>query len=168
MSCLGRERIFDHFSHTFGTRTAILRLNYAVEMRYGVLVDLACRIVAGEPIDVTMGYFNAIWQADANAMALASLAHVTTPPLTLNIAGPEQLSVRDVATQLGHRLGRPVSFTGQEAPDALLSNGSTAWSLFGRPRVSIEQLMDWTADWVMRGGATLAKPTHFEARDGRF
>lgn len=168
MSCLGRERIFDYFSRASGTRAAILRLNYAVEMRYGVLVDLASRIVAGETIDLTMGYFNVIWQADANAMALASLAHVTAPPLMLNIAGPEQLSVRDVATQLGHRLNRPVSFSGHEAVDALLSNGSNAWSLYGKPRVSIEQLIDWTADWVTRGGATLAKPTHFEARDGRF
>lgn len=168
MSCLGRERMFDHFSRTFGTRVAMLRLNYAVEMRYGVLVDLASRIVAGQTIDVTMGFFNAIWQADASAMALASLAHVATPPLTLNLAGPEQLSVRDVATQLGHRLDRAVAFSGHEASDALLSNGSRAWSLFGKPRVSIEQLIDWTADWVRRGGTTLAKPTHFEARDGRF
>jgi nucleoside-diphosphate-sugar epimerase len=168
MSCLGRERMFEHFSAAFGTRTAILRLNYAVEMRYGVLIDLASRIAASETIDVTMGYFNAIWQADANAMALASLAHAASPPLTLNIAGPEQLSVRNVATQLAGLLNRSVSFSGREATDALLSNGAKAWSLFGKPRVSIEQLMQWTADWVARGGATLAKPTHFEARDGRF
>jgi nucleoside-diphosphate-sugar epimerase len=168
MSCLGRERIFEHFSRTIGTRIVILRLNYAVEMRYGVLVDLARRIAARETIDVTMGYFNAIWQGDANAMALASLARAATPPLTLNIAGPEELSVRDVANQLAVLLDRPVSFCGHEAEDALLSNGSKAWSLFGRPRVGARQLIEWTADWVRRGAATLGKPTHFEARDGRF
>lgn len=168
MSCLGRERMFEHFSSSLGTRAVILRLNYAVEMRYGVLVDLARRIAAGETIDVTMGYFNVIWQADANAAALASLAHAATPPLTLNISGPEELSVREVATQVAELLNRPVSFSGQEAGDALLSNGSKAWSLFGRPRISARQLIEWTADWVARGGVTLGKPTHFDSRDGLF
>jgi nucleoside-diphosphate-sugar epimerase len=168
MSCLGRERIFEYFSASFGTRALVLRLNYAVEMRYGVLIDLARRIAAGETIDVTMGYFNVIWQAEANAMALASLAHVSAPPLTLNIAGPEELSVRDVATQLAELLNRSASFSGQEAGDALLSNGSEAWSLFGKPRVSARQLIEWTADWVRRGGVMLGKPTHFESRDGGF
>ena len=168
MSCLGRERIFEHFSSTCGTRVTIVRLNYAIEMRYGILIDLARRIIAGETIDVTMGYFNVIWQADANAMALASLAHAAAPPLTLNIAGPEQLSVRDVATELAKRLKRSASFSGREAADALLSNGSKSWSLFGRPRVGIEQLIEWTADWVARRGVMLGKPTHFESRDGLF
>jgi uncharacterized protein YbjT (DUF2867 family) len=129
---------------------------------------LARRIAAGETIDVTMGYFNVIWQADANAAALASLAHAATPPLTLNIAGPEELSVREVATQVAELLNRPVSFSGQEAGDALLSNGSKALSLFGRPRISARQLIEWTADWVARGGVTLGKPTHFDSRDGLF
>jgi nucleoside-diphosphate-sugar epimerase len=168
MSCLGRERIFEHFSHRFGTQTAILRLNYAVEMRYGILIDLAQRIAAGETVDLTMGYFNAIWQGDANAMALASLAHAAAPPLTLNIAGPEELSVRAVCDELAALLGRPVSFSGSEAPDALLSNGQRAWTLFGSPSVGIRQLIEWTADWVGRGGATIGKPTHFESRDGLF
>lgn len=168
MSCLGRERMFEYFSSTRGIRTAILRLNYASEMRYGVVADLARRIAAGETIDVTMGYFNAIWQGDANAMALASLAHVATPPLILNVAGPEELSVRAACEDLSRLLGRAASFTGQEARDALLSNGARAWSLFGRPRVDAARLIAWTADWVARGGASLDKPTHFESRDGRF
>ena len=168
MSCLGRERMFEHFSATRGLRTAILRLNYAVEMRYGVLADLARRVLAKETIDVTMGYFNAIWQADANAMALASLAHAAAPPLVLNVAGPEELSVRATCEQLARLLQRRVSFSGQEAPDALLSNAARAWSMFGPPRVDTGQLLRWTADWVARGGDSLDRPTHFESRDGRF
>jgi nucleoside-diphosphate-sugar epimerase len=168
MSCLGRERMFEYFSGTHGVPTTILRLNYAVEMRYGVLADLARRIAAGNVIDVTMGYFNAIWQGDANGMALASLAHAAAPPLILNIAGPEELSVRATCEELARLLGRAVSFTGHEAPDALLSNAARGWSLFGRPRISASQLIAWTADWVARGGASLDKPTHFESRDGRF
>jgi nucleoside-diphosphate-sugar epimerase len=168
MSCLGRERMFQYFSATHGVRTAILRLNYAVEMRYGVLADLARRLAAGQTIDVTMGYFNAIWQADANAIALASLAHAATPPLILNVAGPEELSVRATCEQLARLLGRAASFTGQEARDALLSNGARGWSLFGRPPVTAPQLIAWTADWVARGGASLDRPTHFESRDGKF
>jgi len=168
MSCLGRERMFEYFSSTFGTRATILRLNYAVEMRYGIIADLARRVAANETIDLTMGYFNAIWQADANAMALASLSHAAAPPLVLNIAGPGEISVREVCNDLAARLGRSVSFSGEEAPDALLSNGERAWSLFGRPRVGINQVIEWTADWVERGGATLGKPTHFDSRDGSF
>jgi nucleoside-diphosphate-sugar epimerase len=168
MSCLGRERMFEYFSASRGVPTVILRLNYAVEMRYGVLADLARRVAAGQTIDVTMGYFNAIWQADANAMALASLAHAETPPLILNVAGPDELSVRATCEQLARLLGRAVSFTGQEARDALLSNGARGWNLFGRPFVGASQVIAWTADWVARGGASLDKPTHFESRDGRF
>ena len=168
MSCLGRERMFEYFGSVFDTRATILRLNYAVEMRYGILADLARRVAANETIDVTMGYFNAIWQADANAVALASLLHAASPPLVLNIAGPEELGVRRVCTDLAARLGRSASFSGEEAADALLSNGQRAWSLFGRPRVGVDQLIEWTADWVNRGGATLGKPTHFESRDGTF
>lgn len=168
MSCLARERMFEYFSGTLGTPAVILRLNYAVEMRYGIVYDLARRVAAGEPIDLTMGYFNAIWQGDANAMALASLAHATSPPLVLNIAGPEELSVRSTCEALGRLLNRPVTFAGREAEDALLSNGTRGWGLFGEPRVNARQVIDWTADWLARGGAGLDKPTHFESRDGRF
>lgn len=168
MSCLARERMFEYFSETLGTPAVILRLNYAVEMRYGILYDLARRIAAGETIDVTMGFFNAIWQGDANAMALASLAQATSPPLILNIAGPEELSVRSTCEKLARLLKKPVTFTGREAEDALLSNGARAWALFGQPHVDVTQVIDWTADWVARGGVSLDKPTHFESRDGRF
>lgn len=168
MSCLGRERMFEYFSTTRQVRTVILRLNYAVEMRYGVLVDLARRVSANEPIDLTMGYVNAIWQADANAMALASLAHAAAPPLILNVAGPEQLSVRHLCEQFGALMDRRPSFTGREAADALLNNGTRAFSMFGPPRVGVDAIIRWTADWVARGGGLLDRPTHFESRNGKF
>jgi nucleoside-diphosphate-sugar epimerase len=168
MSCLGRERMFQYFSRAYDIPIAILRLNYAVEMRYGVLADLAGRISRREPIDVTMGYFNVIWQADANAMALAALDHTSTPPLVLNIAGPEELSVRTVSAELARQQSVDVSFINREAEDALLSNGTRGWALFGSPRVDASQLIAWTADWVRRGGENLGKPTHFESRAGQF
>ncbi len=168
MSCLGRERIFAHFSQTFGIPVAVIRLNYANEMRYGVLVDLAQKVLAGKPIDVTMGYFNAIWQGDNNAMTLQAFDEAASPPAVINVTGRKMLSVREVAEQLGKLMDRPVSFTGEEAPDALLSNASLANRLFGQPQVDESQLIRWIADWTVRGGPTLDKPTHFEVRNGRF
>ena len=168
MSCLARERMFEYFSDTAGIPVAILRLNYATEMRYGVLVDLARRVSRGEAVDVTMGYFNTIWQGDANAMALAALTQATTPASIVNIAGPEEVSVRAAATELARLLETDVTFTGREADDALLSNGSRGWALLGPPRVSLERMMAWTADWTRRGGDHLGKPTQFESRAGRF
>jgi nucleoside-diphosphate-sugar epimerase len=168
MSCVGRERIYEHFSRENGTPMAILRLNYANEMRYGVLVDLAQRVWAGDPVDVSMPCFNAIWQADANAAALVALGLATSPPLVVNVAGPAQLHVRHVAEEFGRLLNRPVKFTGNEGRDALLSNGQLCRRLFGDPRVSENQIVRWVADWVRRGGETLGKPTHFEVRDGKF
>ncbi len=168
MSCIGRERIFEHFSRTGEIPISILRLNYATELRYGVLVDIAQRVFAGEAVPLAMGYLNAIWQADANAMSLAALAYASVPPRVLNVAGPELLSVRSVAEEFGKLLGKAVRFEGVEAKDALLSNAERAYELLGRPRVSASQMMIWIADWVCRGGATLAKPTHFEERSGRF
>ncbi len=167
-SCLGRERVFEHFSRTEGTAAALLRLNYATELRYGVLVDLALRIRDGEPIDLSMGHFNAIWQADANAMALQAFAHVASPPFIVNIAGPELLSVRRVAEEFGRLLNRPVNFQNQEAPDAFLSNGQLSHRLFGYPRVGVQQQIHWIADWLDRGGPILGKPTHFEDRAGKY
>src|SRR5262249_20220420 len=123
LSCLGRERILEHFSRTLNIPMALLRLNYATEMRYGVLVDVAQRIHAGQAIDLSMGHLNAIWQADANAMALQAFDHVASPPFVVNLAGPELLSVRRVSEQLGRLLNRTVTFRGSESPDALLSNG---------------------------------------------
>jgi nucleoside-diphosphate-sugar epimerase len=168
MSCLARERLFQHYAEAAATPTAILRLNYATEMRYGLLVDLAQRIVRGEEIDLTMGFVNVIWQGDANAMALAALALASTPARIVNLAGPGPLRVRDLATALAAALSVPVRFSGTEAPDALLSDGANGWSALGPPRVGLDQLVAWTADWVRRGGDSLDKPTHFESRDGRF
>lgn len=168
MSCLARERLFEHFSRAHGTPVAILRLNYAAEMRYGVLVDLARRVLRREPVDVTMGYFNVIWQGDANAMALAALAHTSCPPLIVNVAGAEELNVRATCVELGRLLNVDVSFAGREAGDALLSNGARGRTLLGAPRVDAARLLAWTADWARRGGESLDKPTHFESRTGRF
>jgi len=168
MSCLARERLFAYFSRALNTPMAILRLNYACELRYGVLVDLAQRIVCGEPIDLAMGYFNVIWQGDANAMTLRALAHVSTPPWVVNMTGPETLSVRDVCIRLGELLGKPVHFSRSESTEALLSNASIGLERLGPPRVSAAELAEHVADWIARGGRTLGKPTHFESRDGKF
>jgi nucleoside-diphosphate-sugar epimerase len=167
-SCLGRERIFEYFSRTQGLRTAMMRLNYAVELRYGVLVDLARKVYSGQPVDVTMGAANVIWQGDANGQALALLAHCDSPPFICNITGPETVSIRRVAEQFAQIFNVEAQITGVEAPTALLSNAAQAQQLFGYPTVSLQQMIVWIADWIARGGAALNKPTHFEARDGRF
>jgi nucleoside-diphosphate-sugar epimerase len=168
LSCLGRERIFEHFSRTYGTKMATLRLCYAVEMRYGVLLDVAQMVFAGRAIPLAMGHFNAIWQADASAMSLLSLNHASTPPLVLNITGPEMLSFARIAEKFGELLQKPVRFEGVESADALVNNASKAIKLFGYPQVSIMQVLPGIADWVTRGGETLRKPTHFENRAGDF
>jgi nucleoside-diphosphate-sugar epimerase len=167
-SCVGRERMFEHHSRTLGIPVAILRLNYAVEMRYGVLVDIARRVQSGEAVDVAMGNFNVIWQADANAMALQAFDHVASPPFVVNIAGSEILSVRRVAEQFASLFNKPACFSGHEATDALLSNGRLGYQIFGSPRVGVQQMMQWIADWLQRGGRTHGKPTHFENREGKF
>jgi nucleoside-diphosphate-sugar epimerase len=168
MSCVGRERIFEHFSRTNKTPMTILRLNYASELRYGVLLDIAQCVNAGHPVSLSMGYLNTIWQADASAMALESLAYATAPPNVINITGPELLSVQQVAKEFGARLGKPVRFEGSESSDALLSNAHKSFELFGRPDVSVQQMVDWIAVWLKKGGPTLARPTHFEERAGHF
>jgi nucleoside-diphosphate-sugar epimerase len=168
MSCLGRERMFEHFSRTQGTPVALLRLNYACDLRYGVLVDLGQRILAGQPVDLGTPWFNTIWQGDANAMTLRCFEHVATPPLVLNITGPELLHVRAVCEQLGALLGRQPVFTGAEAPTALLSNARRAFALFGQPRWSAAELIEQVAAWLHRGLPTLNKPTQFQSRDGKF
>jgi nucleoside-diphosphate-sugar epimerase len=168
MSALGRERTFEFFSRRDAIPTTILRLNYAVEMRYGVLVDLARLVSVGHPIDLSMGYANVIWQGDANAMAVAALADASSPPFVVNVAGPELMDVRQTCEQFARLLDRPVTFTGTPASTALLSNGSLGHARYGRPRVPLEQLIEWAADWIRRDGVTWNKPTHFQARDGRF
>ena len=167
-SCVGRERLYDYFSRTAGTRLSIVRLNYACELRYGVLVDLARQVLAGEPIDVSMGAVNVIWQGDANAMTLQSLAHAASPPFVINVAGPETLSVRRIAEHFGQLLDREPQFTGSEGNEALLSNGQLGHQMFGYPRVSIGQLCEWIADWLKRGQPLLDKPTKFQVKDGTF
>ena len=168
MSCLGRERMFEHFSGVANIPMAIIRLNYASELRYGVLTDLAERVWAGDEIDLAMGHLNTIWLADANDMALQALAHASCPPLLLNLTGPELLSVRGVGEQFGKLMGKRVQFKGTENATALLSNAERAFQLLGQPRILAEQMIRWTADWVMRGQPTLGKPTHFESRSGKF
>ncbi|MFO0808388.1 MAG: NAD(P)-dependent oxidoreductase [Gemmataceae bacterium] len=168
MSCLGRERVFEFFSRTDGTPVALIRLFYACDLRYGVLVDVARRVLAGEPVDLTTGYFNTIWQGDANAMILQAFDRVASPPWVVNVSGPERLAVRDVATRFGTLLGRPVRFTGTESETALLSNPERRRATLGTPRVTADELIEWVGAWVGRGGRCLGKPTHFEARDGRY
>jgi nucleoside-diphosphate-sugar epimerase len=168
MSCVGRERIFEYFSRSFGTRMTLLRLNYATELRYGVLVDIAERVYTGRAVPLAMGYFNAIWQGDACGMSLQALALAASPPFVINIAGPELLSVRQVAEAFGARWAKPVRFEGVESADALLSDARRAHDLFGSPRVTADRLITWIADWIARRGETLGKPTHFEERGGHF
>lgn len=163
-SCLGRERAFVES----GAKSALVRLNYSTDLRYGVLVDLALKILREEPIDVGMGYVNVIWQGDAIQQIIRTLTYTAVPPFVINITGPEVLRVRDLALELGNRLGREVRFEGEEAPTAWLNNAEKARSLFGEPEVGIEQMLDWVADWIGRGGEVLGKPTHFQTRDGKY
>jgi nucleoside-diphosphate-sugar epimerase len=168
-SCLGRERLFAYFSRRQGTPLTLVRLNYANDLRYGVLVDLALRVLGGEPVDLTMGAVNVIWQGDANATILQAFTLCASPPAVLNVSGPETASVRWLAGRLADLLGAPPPrFSGAEADTALLSNCSRQHALFGYPTVPLERLLDWTAAWLRQGGRTLAKPTHYEARDGQY
>jgi nucleoside-diphosphate-sugar epimerase len=167
-SVVGRERIFEHFSRTLNIPVSMIRLNYAVELRYGALVDLAQRVAQGQSIDLSMGYVNVIWQGDANAMTLRSFDAAANPPFLLNVAGPEFLRVRDVCQQFGKRLNKTPQFVGTETATAHLADGSLGYSLYGKPRVGVEHMMDWIAAWIQRGGETLGKPTHFETRNGKF
>ena len=166
-SCVARERLFEHFSHLHATPGRLIRLSYAIDMRYGVLHDLARKVLAREPIDLAMGHANVIWQGDANAQALRALAHCTAPTSALNVSGPV-VSLRDAAAGLGERLGVAPVLVGTEAPTAWLVDVTQATRLFGPPSVPLERMLDWTASWVARGGASLGKPTHYEVRDGNY
>ena len=167
-SCVARERMFDYFADQGKLAAVHLRLNYAVECRYGVLHDLATRIRNGEPVDLTTGYANAIWQGDCCDQALRSLALASSPATILNITGPETFSIRQVALQLGEILEREVRFVGQENGLGYLNNASRANGLFGNPRVPLARLVQWVGHWVRQGGPSLGKPTHFETQDGRY
>ena len=166
-SCVARERMFEHFSHQHGTAGRLIRLSYAIDMRYGVLHDVARKVLQREPIDLAMGHANIIWQGEANDWTLRALAHCSTPTSPLNLSGPK-ISIREVAKELGRRLDIEPVLTGQEAPTAWLIDSSEAFRLFGPPQVGLATMLDWTADWVKRGGASLDKPTHYEARDGKY
>jgi nucleoside-diphosphate-sugar epimerase len=168
MSCLGRERLFDYFSRSLGIPMAIIRLNYACDLRYGVLVDLALQIERRLPVDLSMGHFNTLWQGDANAMALAALGNVSTPPWIVNVTGPELLSTLGVSERLAELLGKPLRCAGGGTSTALLSDASRAFETLGRPAVSAQRLIDWVAGWIRHGEPTLDKPTHFESRSGQF
>jgi nucleoside-diphosphate-sugar epimerase len=167
-SCVGRERVFTYFSRRDGTPVVLFRLNYAIDLRYGVLIDVAQKVLAGQAVDVTMGHANVIWQGDANAQAIQCLAHATSPPLALNVTGPETVSIRALARRFGELFGLEPQITGEEAETALLSNASRAHALFGYPTVPLEHMIVWVAEWLRRGGRLLGKPTHFETRDGKY
>jgi nucleoside-diphosphate-sugar epimerase len=167
-SCVGRERMFEYFSRKFSTPGRLFRLNYAIDMRYGVLHDIASKILQGKPIDISLGHVNFIWQGDAAAQALRCLAHCDTPTSPINVSGYEILRVRDLAAELGVRLGREPVIVGTEQPTAWLTDTSQATKLFGLPVVDTGQLIAWTADWVARAMPSLGKPTKYEVRDGRY
>jgi nucleoside-diphosphate-sugar epimerase len=167
-SCLGRERVFEYFSHERQTPCLFLRLNYAVDLRYGVLVDIAKKVRDGEPVELSVGSFNVIWQGDVNSYAIRSLELCASPPCILNVTGPETLSTRETAEFFGCHFARIPVFTGEESDTALLSNASKCHALLGYPEIPARALMDWVADWLEHGGRLLNKPTHFEVSDGRY
>ncbi|CCQ95783.1 NAD dependent epimerase/dehydratase family protein [[Clostridium] ultunense Esp] len=167
-SVLGRERVFEYFSHKNQTPMLFFRLNYAIDVRYGVLVDIARAVKEGEPIDLTTGNVNVIWQGDANDRALRSLIFTSVPPKILNITGPETISVRWIAEEFGKRFGIKPQFQGNESQEALLNNASYSNKLFGYPQVTIHHMIEWVAQWLTERRELWDKPTHFQERRGRF
>lgn len=167
-SCLGRERLFQYYSAKNNTPVLIYRLNYANDVSYGVLMDIAKAVCQEKPIDLRMGNVNVIWQGDANAMALRALHHCDVPAKVLNITGPETVSVRWIAEQFGKLLNKSPRFEGEENSTALLSNAAESFRLFGYPRVPLKNMLALMAAWVKQGGKTINKPTHFQEREGRF
>ena len=167
-TCLGRERVFQHASITYGTPVTMFRLNYAIDLRYGVLFDIATQVHAGEAVDITMGNANVIWQGDANSIALRALTIADSPPQLLNVTGPETMSMRYVVQEFAARFGVEAKTTGEEAPTALLSNSAKAYGLFGYPTVPLATMIDLVAGWIEAGGPSLGKPTHFQEREDKF
>jgi nucleoside-diphosphate-sugar epimerase len=167
-SALARERMFEYASQRWGTLVAILRLNYAIDLRYGVLLDIASAVYERRPVNLRMSLVNVIWQGDANSACLRSLAHCQSPPTILNITGPETLAVRYLALEFGRRFNIEPVWDGEETPTALLNVAAKAHQLFGYPSVTVQDLIDWTAHWIMSGNSVLRKPTHFDVRDGKF
>jgi len=167
-SCVAREQMFRYFSRSRNTMGRIIRLNYAIDMRYGVLHDVAWRVFKGEPLNLAMGHVNVVWQGDANSMVLRALAHCTVPTSPINVSGPEIVSVRWLAHAFGQRFGKTPVLTGSEAADGWLINTSHAMRLFGYPQVPLERMIDWQAEWICREMPSLGKDTHFDVRDGAF
>lgn len=168
MSCLGRERMFEYASHTFGTKIAIYRLNYAVDLRYGVLFDIAEKIQSGIPVSLKMPVFNCIWQGDANEVAIRSLLHANSHMFYINVTGSETISVELTAKKLGKLLNKEVMFCDEPSETAILSNSGKMAELFGYPSVSLETMIKWQAEWIMSGGRSLGKATHFEEKGGKY
>ena len=169
MSCLARERAFEYAAKTYGTSVCIMRLNYAIDLRYGVLHDIAQTILAGKSVDLSaMPSFNCIWQKDANEAALRLLLHTSPDVSIVNVTGPETAGVKRTAEQLAAGLGKSVTFVGQEAPTAYLNNAGKMFSLFGYPTVCLDTLIQWQCEWLNCGGRSLGKPTHFEEREGNY
>jgi dTDP-4-dehydrorhamnose reductase len=168
MSCLGRERMFDYLSQAQGAKVVHIRLNYSVELRYGVLHDIASSVWNGERVDVTTGFANVIWQGDASSQIIQSLNLAGSPPAILNVTGPETFSVRQVALKFGELLDKEVQVTGEENGMAYINNASRANELFGYPLVPLGKVIEWTAHWIKGGGSSLGKPTHFETQDGHY
>ena len=167
-SAVGRERILEFYSLRDGLPLTVVRLCYAVELRYGVLLDIAQQVQAGKPIDLASGFFNCIWQGDANDMILRALSLAHCPPTVWNLCRPEVFSVRDVATRFGELLGRAPQFIGSENPNALLCNSRPICAKLGEPATPLVPMLRWIAEWVQGNGCTWGKPTHFEVRDGRY
>ncbi|MCK4872040.1 MAG: hypothetical protein KAS72_04875 [Phycisphaerales bacterium] len=167
-SCLGRERVFEYYSGVNNTAMSLIRLNYAVDLRYGVLHDIGRLVLEGRPVDLTMGFFNAIWQGDVNNQTLLALEQCTSPPTVWNVTLPEVVSTRAIAERFGEIMGKEVAFTGGEGPVALLSNSAKAVNVLGPPSVSLETLIRWQAQWLLAGGRSLNKPTHFEESRGEY
>lgn len=167
-SCLGRERMFQYFSSLYGTPLCIYRLNYANDVSYGVLLEIAKAVNEQREIDLCMGHVNVIWQGDANEIAIRALLHCSTPAKLLNVSGPETVPVRWLAAEFGKRLNKQPILVNEEQPDALLSNSAECFKLFGYPQATLKQMIDLIAEWVVTGGKTLNKPTHFQEREGNF
>ena len=168
MSCLARERAFEYAANQYGTNIFVYRLNFAVDLRYGVLYDMADRIMKGEPISITTPVLNCIWQGSANEIAIRALLHTDSPMKIMNITGPETVSIKKAAIELGKHLGKEPIFEGEEGTDAYLSDASEAMEVFGYPSVSMKTLIRWQAEWILDGGRALGKPTHFEERKGSY